>query len=305
MDTTAPPFVVAVGRRGSGTAIEYAAAEALRQHRGLHLVHAVHLVPTGAVTDAADFAVLEREGAEILASAVERASALVSGLVPVTSALPSAAALSAVVSASVAAPLVVVGRCPEARRTHPYVRSVTGGVAARVHAPVVSVPDGWSDPTGSPHVVVGLDDPDGGDTGVLVEAFVAARARRARLSVVSAWWRPPGAGRRSLTHVDDAAREETIRAAIDRALTDLLVAYADVPVEVLVRSARPGEALVEASRGASLVILGRHEHLLSTGSYLGPVARSVLRESACPVLLAIPHPAHRVRRRERRQTQLA
>jgi nucleotide-binding universal stress UspA family protein len=154
-------------------------------------------------------------------------------------------------------------------------------------------------------VVVGLDDPDGGDAGVLLEAFAAARTRRARLSVVSTWWRPPGANRRALTHVDDTAREETVRAGIDRALADLLVAYADVPVEVRVQNVRPGEALVEASRAAALVVLGRHDHLLSSGSYLGPVARAVLRESACPVLLATPHSAHRGHRHERQQTQLA
>jgi nucleotide-binding universal stress UspA family protein len=298
METTPPPVVVAVGRRGSASALEYAAVEALRQGRGLHLVHAIDLLR------AADVRELERQGAAVLESAVDSVSALVADLVPVTSTLVQAPAVDAVVCAAQSAPLVVVGRCPESRRTHPYVRSVTGGVAARVHAPVVSVPDGWEGTTGSPHVVVGVDDAaDGAE--VLLEAFAAARARQARLTVVSTWWRPPGAGRRALTHVDDPTWPETCQAGIDRALASLLVAYDDVPVEVHVRNARPGEALIEASYAAALLVLGRHDPLLPRGSQLGPVARSVLREAACPVLLAAPRHAHHVRRPDRHPAQLA
>jgi nucleotide-binding universal stress UspA family protein len=270
MEPTPPPVVVAVGRRGSATALEYAAAEALRQGRGVHLVHAVDLL------HAPDVRELERQGAAVLESAVESVSALVADLVPVTSTLVQAPAVEAVVCAAESAPLVVVGRCPESRRTHPYVRSVTGGVAARVHAPVVSVPQGWEGTTGAPHVVVGVD--DAADSAeVLLEAFAAARARQARLTVVSTWWRP----------------------------ASVLVAYDDVPVEVHVRNARPGEALIEASYDAALLVIGRHDPLLPRGSQLGPVARSVLREAACPVLLAAPRHAHHVHRPDRHSAQLA
>jgi hypothetical protein len=53
--------------------------------------------PTGAATDAADFAKIEREGAAILASAVVRVSALLSGLVPVTSVVVLSPSVPAVV----------------------------------------------------------------------------------------------------------------------------------------------------------------------------------------------------------------
>lgn len=292
MERTPRPVVVAVGPRGSAAAVDYAARESLRQGRGLHVVHAVGAAGVGAagVGDGEP----ERDGATVLESALARASALLSGQVPVASTLALSAAVPAVVSAAIDAPLVVVGRCPESRWTHPYVRSVTGGVAARVQSPVVSVPDGWAG-GGAPNVVVGVDDPED-SAEVLLEAFAAARALGARLTVVSTWWRAPGADRRALTQVEDRARPEVLGRAIETALADLRPTYDDVPVEVQVRNARPAEALIEISADGALCVLGRHDPLLPTGSRLGPVARSVLREASCPVLLAAPRHAHRIHR---------
>ncbi|WP_028645126.1 universal stress protein [Nocardioides sp. URHA0020] len=289
MDLLPAPVVVAVGRHGSPTALEHGAEEAMRHHRDLHLVHAAG--PDG-------------DGEAVLAVAVARVSALVGGLVTVTSALVDAPPVAAVVEAAVDAGLVVVGRCPESRRTHPYVRSVTGGVAARVRAPVVSVPDSWMAGDAPHRVVVGVDDPDDSEV-VLREAFAAAWERDAQLTVISTWWRPPGSDQRALAQISDPAWPERLQEGIDRALVDLLAAYDEVLVDVHVRNARPGDALIEASHDAALMVLGRHDPQLPTGSSLGPVARSVVRESACPVLLAAPRAAHRVHRRDRSPAQLA
>jgi nucleotide-binding universal stress UspA family protein len=290
MPATPPPIVVAVGRDGSSTTIEYAALEALRQGLGLHLVHASEV---GRDHDAA-----------VLASAVRRAETLVAGVVPVTFALVQSPAVRAVVSAAEDASLVVVGRRPESRWVHPYVRSVTAGVAAGAKAPVVSVPDGWRRPTGTARVVVGLDDAENG-AAILQEGFAAARARQARLTVVSTWWRPTGTDHQDLTQVDDPGWADRFRAGIDGVLSEPQVAYDDVAVEVRMRNARPGDVLVEASQDAVLLVLGRHDPLLPTGSHLGPVARSVLRSAACPVLLVVSRHSHLVRSRERQHARLA
>lgn len=282
MPTTSAPIVVAVGRQGAATTVDYAAREALRQDRGLRVVHVADH-PRG------DFV-----GAAALASSVCRARTLVSDLVPVTSVLTHGPAVDAIVAAAQDASLVVVGRRPESRWVHPYVRSVTAGVAAGSVVPVVSVPDGWERPTGVAQVTVGLDDVER-SAGILREGFAAARAAHARLTVVSTWWRPAGSDRHDLTQVDDTGWDLRVRAGIDAALADVREAYDEVLVEVLVRNARPGDELVEASRDATLLVLGRHDPLLPTGSHLGPVARSVLRAATCPVLLAAPRPTHQVR----------
>jgi nucleotide-binding universal stress UspA family protein len=48
--------------------------------------------------------------------------------------------------------------------------------------------------------------------------------------------------------------------------------------------------LVECSADAELLVIGRHDPLVPIGSHIGPVARAVLREATCPVLLATPRP---------------
>ena len=278
---TTTPVVVAVGPGGSTAAVEYAAAEAVRRGRDLRLVHAVE-TPADEAT-----------GAALLEHAVRHAADRVGGLVDVISQLAVAAAVPTVVAAAHDAPLVVVGRCPEADHTHPYVRSITGGVAARATVPVVSVPDDWAGRSGVPRIVAGVDDPTQGDALVL-QAFAVAQAQRAPLTVLSAWWRPTGADKRPLTQVDDAMLPAVLRTDLDRMAAAAGAAYPDVSVTVQVRNAPPRDALVQAAESANLLILGRHDPLLPTGSHLGPVARAVLREAVCPVLLVAPRRAHRV-----------
>lgn len=283
MDTQPSAIVVAVGERGSSAAVEYAATEAIRRHAALHLVHAVPEDADGVDRDT-----------DILTAAVRLATALLDGLAPVTASLVPGRAVDVVAEAARRADLVVVGRCSESRRTHPYVRSVTGGVGARVGVPVVSVPDGWQPRIGSPTVVVGIDDP-GSSADVLAEALETARARRARLIVVSTWWRPP------LTQVSESGWQERLEEELVRALDAVGVKDSGVPVEVHVRQARPTETLVSASWNADLVVVGRHATLVPAGSHLGPVARSVVREASCPVLLTSPQDHHDVRGNARRK----
>jgi nucleotide-binding universal stress UspA family protein len=63
-----------------------------------------------------------------------------------------------------------------------------------------------------------------------------------------------------------------------------------VPVQIDARRAHAADALIEASAHSDLLVIGRHDPLVPIGSHLGPVARAVLRESGCPVLLADPRP---------------
>jgi nucleotide-binding universal stress UspA family protein len=68
--------------------------------------------------------------------------------------------------------------------------------------------------------------------------------------------------------------------------------FPDVEVSLAVLSAPPAEALLEAAQGSDLVVLGRRHHLLPLGSHLGPVTRTLLDRSPCPVLVT-PETAHR------------
>ena len=64
-----------------------------------------------------------------------------------------------------------------------------------------------------------------------------------------------------------------------------------VPYRVDVRRSSVADALVQASGSSDLLVVGRHDSQVPLGSHLGPIARAVLREAECPVLLVDPRPA--------------
>jgi nucleotide-binding universal stress UspA family protein len=69
-----------------------------------------------------------------------------------------------------------------------------------------------------------------------------------------------------------------------------------VSVVVEARHAFASDALIEAGRTSDLLVVGRHDPVVPLGSHLGPVARAVIRDATCPVLLADPHGSrHEVR----------
>jgi hypothetical protein len=66
-------------------------------------------------------------------------------------------------------------------------------------------------------------------------------------------------------------------------------------VEVVVEASHglAAEVLLEVGRTAELLVVGRHDPLVPVGSHIGPVARAVLQDATCPVLLANPSPRAR------------
>ncbi|MCW2739428.1 universal stress protein [Nocardioides sp.] len=284
------PIVVGVGPEEVDAALEFAAAEATRAGCGLHLVHAVHVVPAGPENILVTSVDADAWGGEILASAVKRAEDLVDGAVPVTHELQHGAPVPALVEAGRTARMVVLEHRHLSRVARIVNRTVAGGVAAHLRVPVVAVPSGWTTPEGPAVVVAGVDVPERASE-VLSAAAAEARARGAALRVVHSWALPvhegmvidPGEHHRWA----DRSRAE-VRAALD-ALGDESVA---IEADVVVHPGRAVEAILEACAGAQLLVIGRHDPLVPVGSHIGPVARAVLREATCPVLLASPR-AHR------------
>lgn len=270
----AAPVVVAVGRDGSAAAVRRGAHEALRRGRGLHLVHAVRV---GTDPDRA------------LQQALRLAEDELAGRGPVTGLATTGSVATVVSMLGDHAPVVVTGRHPHAATDPWQVTSTGAAIAAHVRAPVLSVPS-WTGPAAGP-VVVGLDLLGGGDD-LLREAFEAARAGGGAVRLLAARWRPTRGSVSPGTQDADEA---------DRGLADLLdrwgADFPDVVTEVDVTPAGAADALLEAARSASLLVLGRHEPWVPRGSFLGPVARSVLRAAPCPVLVAAPTTVHGARGR--------
>ena len=127
---------------------------------------------------------------------------------------------------------------------------------------------------------------------MLAAAVAESRARGAVLRVVHSWALPVH-HEGMVIEVDEHRRwtersTAEVRAALD-ALGDESVA---IEADVVVHPGRAIEALLDASQGAELLVIGRHDPLVPVGSHIGPVARAVLREATCPVMLASPR-AHR------------
>jgi nucleotide-binding universal stress UspA family protein len=287
----ARPVVVGVGPEEVSSALAVAVEEATRAGCGLHLVHAVQVTPPGPENVLLTSVDVEKWGRETLDLAVEQAEDLTGDSVPVTHELVRGAPVPVQVEAGRSARMVVLEHRHLSRLSRIVNRTVAGGVAARLRIPVVAVPSGWTRPTGERVVVAGVDVPER-SSEVLAAAVAEARARGAGLRIVHSWALPAHEG--YLLDSGDQRRwnEQStaeVRAALD-ALGDESVA---LDAEVQVHPGRAIEAILEATEGAELLVIGRHDPLVPVGSHIGPVARAVLREATCPVLLASPHP-HRV-----------
>lgn len=185
-----------------------------------------------------------------------------------------------------------------------FVGSTVNAAAAHCACPVVSVPMDWHPATGTlGDVVVGVH-----EGGVPLAAVAAgldwASATGARLRVVHAW-HLDGAYDDIISsrvaaewHAEQVQTLESVVTDLRRRASSVTVpadapaqvpdrAPAEMPVEVRVevRHEWPTQALVDDSRHASLVVVGRHARHGQPTGHLGSVARTVLREARSPVMV--------------------
>ena len=256
---------VAVGLDGSPeslAAADWAAREALLRGTELRIVHAADQPPHEHVP-------LGHRGHMLLqaqADLTDRHTDLTVAVQQIPG--PPAAALS---SAADEAGLLVLGTRGPGRAAGLLLGSVARAVVARARQPVVLVRacDGATDSgTMRPDVVVGLDPRAPHDT-VLQVAFDAASRRAAALRVVH--------GRNDPA---DPALAAALRAWRER--------FPDVEVSEQPVIGTAGSHLTDASRDASLVVVGRRSRPASVGPHIGPVTHAVLRHALAPVVV-VPH----------------
>jgi nucleotide-binding universal stress UspA family protein len=182
------------------------------------------------------------------------------------------------------------------------VGSVGLAVVAHAERPVVLVRAGEQaadehlmDPTGIPSaaapyrpVVLGLDTDDP-DPSLVGFAFDAADRRATSLRVVHGWNPPPyyAYGLSS-----DLELHTELSRQLATALTDLLRPWRQkFPAVEVVEESRYGTAaihLVDVSREASLVVVGRRIRRSPLGARIGPITHAVLHHSTAPVAV-VPH----------------
>ncbi|MFI6624987.1 universal stress protein [Streptomyces sp. NPDC050528] len=171
------------------------------------------------------------------------------------------------------------------------VGSVGLSVVARAELPVVLVradeqaADGTSPVSDTPDrpVVLGLDADVPADA-VIEFAFAEAARCGTSLRVVYGWNLPPyyayGLALDAGLH-DELSREETD--SLTEALRPWRQKHPEIEVALEPRVGSAADHLVDASRDASLVVVGRRIRRSALGAHIGPVAHGVLHHSTAPV----------------------
>jgi nucleotide-binding universal stress UspA family protein len=138
-------------------------------------------------------------------------------------------------------------------------------------------------PAGGEHrIVVGVDGSEPSKQALRWGAHLAARFG-ARLEAVTSWDFPASYGFAAVPSDWDPARD--MRQALDETVQAV---FGDQPPAGLRREVREGGAamvLIEASRGATMLVVGSRGHGGFAGLLLGSVSGNVAEHAPCPVLI--------------------
>lgn len=130
-------------------------------------------------------------------------------------------------------------------------------------------------------IVVGVDGSEHSHRA-LSWALEEARFRRASVKIVHSWEFPPATkGPDGMPHAD-------LQAAAQKICEDALADAGDpagVEVTIEIAPDLPAKALVGASRGAELIVVGSRGRGGFRGLLLGSVANQVAHHAMCPVVI--------------------
>ncbi len=191
------------------------------------------------------------------------------------------------VRASGDAELLVVGSRTGVERGRAFAGSLGVRVAAAAPCPVAVIPHDWR-PAGS-GVVVGVDGELPSEVAVAFAADEAARLRE-RLHIVCVGYtaNPLLAGFVPERSLGDH-RQRIVDAAARRARDQ----HSDVDVTTEVIEAAPARGLVDAARGARMLVLGTHGRHGVRRLMLGSVSHDVLLNLQTPIVIAKRRPEGR------------
>ncbi|WP_227870447.1 universal stress protein [Streptomyces otsuchiensis] len=319
------PVVVGVDDApGMPYAVDWAAAEAVRTGRPLRLVHAAMWRRDGREEPPAPGAP-EPPGAagdpsaeRLLRDAGDRARRAAPG-VPVSAEAVVGEPEDALVRESETAALLVTAPHDHGPLVSLLLGSVSPGVAERSSCPValVRAPLPTAGPDGPPvggqavagsaasgqavagsavpgpvapgPVVLGVGGRSGGDAAGRY-AHEQARARGCSLLAVRAWRAPPpdvtydAATSGDWTLAFQSRAEDRVDEAVARAAAD----HPEVPVRRVTAEGSAHQVLVDAARGAQLLVVGVPRRRGTVSIQLGRVTPALLHDVPCPVVFVPP-----------------
>ncbi len=288
--------VVVVGIDGSGCArhaAQWAAAEAVRRHGALRLIHAYSLPPAG-------YSGYNPYPAPLLAQLREEGQALLDGTaaalrrdhpaLDISTQQTHGDTATVLRHASADAVLTVIG-VHGRNRVAVALGSVAAHNAATNPVPVAVNRPGDTPDTGP--VVVGVDGSPTSEAAIAF-AFDAAAVRGAGLVAVHCWTDPAIDGpvpAYSAVIADPEPIANAERILLAERLAGWADKYPDVPVQQVLAHDRPAPALLKHAANAQLIVVGTRGHGRLTSVLLGSTSHALISHAACPVVIARPHPA--------------
>lgn len=279
-----PAVIVGVDRSTEAfAAASYAMLQARARRCGLLLVHTYDIPNQNEYYNLQDGGGLHADGVALLDELVTSLEEQFGSAVELTTLVRQGSASLTLAELSLGARCIVVGR----RKAGWGERLLTGSVSSRLSSiadcAVVTVPHGFNPVQSATGPVVVALDGQSAAGACLSYAFDAAELHRTDLVVL---------------HADSSGTEPNLRQH-DLDVAEGLAAwrsrYPDVAVTTSTVHGSPSSACEEASRGASLLVLGRSTgpHLLSWNR---SVARAVLKNAHCPTATVPLHSGTRRRK---------
>lgn len=286
------PIVVGVdGTDQSMLAVRYAVQEAQSLGCGIRLVHAApEMASTTTTLPLINVETMNRVGERIVNAAKQLAHDITDAEIQVETVIRLGSRVRILTEAGEDARMIVLGHRDRSILGRVFTSSTCTGVGSRARCPVVCVPTVWKPGNPRGRVVIGVEGHEHSQDALAV-AFAVAAEKKAKLTVLHAWKLPSPYDD---IVVSDAAVEEWRESAtemLEQILQEWREGYPEVEVELDVRHQHIAPALMGATEGADLLVLGRRGRGAPLGFHLGSTARTLIRESRCPVEIAPPrHP---------------
>jgi len=140
-------------------------------------------------------------------------------------------------------------------------------------------------------IVVGIDGSDGSERA-LEWAAAEARTRNASLKLVTAWHLSPamysGIGWAGLDAEVIKGLREVAEQQLDETWKQHAKSLDGLDVERIVSEDAAAQALLDAAKGADLLVVGTRGHGGFTGLLLGSVSQQCAHHSPCPLVIVPP-----------------
>ncbi|HET7303930.1 MAG TPA: universal stress protein [Segeticoccus sp.] len=288
MSSTPRDGSIVVGVDGSWQsvqAINWSGQEAHRTRRPIHLIHAFAPdYPSLGYGIGSDRSGLRAQAEEQLRSAAEAVHTVDPNIV-VTTGLSSGFPSAAIVRASNAAHLVVVGTRGQSLLAGTALGSVSSQVAMHAHCPVIIVRGAHGEDLSQTHrILVGYDGSPQAQLALEL-AYDEAVIQGAELLCVQAWWPGDVEEAEAATERDWGDYQREQQDAVRRLLKDRVSANPDVSFTHEVVRGNPAKTLIERSHDADLVAVGARGNGGFQGLMLGSVSSAVLQKATCTVAL--------------------